>query len=369
MKAKIWLPLLIAGVLGLVAAYLAFSLASAKPEAVAVEAPKFVDVVTAAVPVEAGVRVEATHLTVINVQAGDQTANAFNAINDVVGRVALTRISTGQIMLSDALADPETGAGLQALLPVGMRAITLNLDDATAASNFLVPDCRIDLIGRIPAGRGEGSEDMARAIVQNIRVLAVGRQTSAVRRERNFADGEAPGQQGNDRAARTITVEVSVEQANALELAYRSGATPRVVMRPHGDRDAVDVAGVTLTALRGEAAQKGGTTFDRPLGGDRFGPGGDTTFTSGDARLVDADAPAAASRTITVIRGGVETTVQVAEPGRATTGDRPSLNIAGMLGELLPDLPDAFDGDDIHDTQDTDDAGLSGGGLDDPIDE
>ena len=264
----------------------------------------------------------------INVQAGQQTLGAFAGPDEVVGRVALVRIPAGQIMLGEQLADPETGAGLQALLPPGMRAITLDLDEATASSNFLLPGNRVDLVGRVP---GEGEiEDVARAIVQNVRVLAVGTQMSTARREEQVDDYDG----GPAEAVKTVTLEVSVTQAAALELAYRSGATPRIVMRPHGDATDADTAAVTMTALRGRTERDAPAFDTNPAGTD--GLGGFTDFAS------DAPAtPAVPTRTITVIRGGVETRVEVEtdQPADEAPADAPAPTFATLLGELLPDLP------------------------------
>ncbi|MEM6313886.1 MAG: hypothetical protein AAF743_07350, partial [Planctomycetota bacterium] len=140
-----------------------------------------------------------------------------------------------------------------------------------------------------------------------------GRQTS-----RHLAEtGE--GMQAQETVSQTATLEVTLEEAQVLELAFRS-AKPRLVLRPMNDGEPIEIPAFTLNDLRGQSDFNNG-----PLPGFDDGladfDGGNDPFAGDDPGLDDAsdifaDKNLPKTQTITVIRGGVETqvTVPVREP-------------------------------------------------------
>src|SRR5205085_6599726 len=94
--------------------------------------------------------------------------------------------------------------------------------------------------------KSQDSQLMAKTIVQNLRVIAVGKRLSAVPPSGNGANG--PEEQPT---ARSVTVLATAEEAEAIDLARHVGR-PRLVLRNGSDEETGQVKGVTVAELRGE---------------------------------------------------------------------------------------------------------------------
>src|SRR3954471_5345271 len=92
---------------------------------------------------------------------------------------------------------------------------------------------------------------MAKTIVENLRVLAVGRRLSAV----------APAAPEGDGLARSVTVLATTEQSEAIDLASHVGS-PRLVLRNSGDNKLTGGKGITVAGLRGAEDKTGPTPID-----------------------------------------------------------------------------------------------------------
>ena len=318
MKAKVWLPLVMAAVLGVIAAALAWNLASGAGQTAAAEGPEYVEVAVAARPVEAGRRLGEEDVKLLRIEADAAAPGSLYGFDAAVGRVVLAPVAQGQMLLEGQLAGAESGAGLQALLPPGRRAVTIELDSATAAANFLMPGSRVDLVASV---RGTDQNDTARTVVQDVKVMAVGTQTSTRAAEELDVEGEAA-----DYSTKTITLEVSPEQAQIIDLAYRSGAQPRPVLRPSGDTLATEDVVVTLAMLRGDKPEPAAPTqspFDELFGTDGIDDDAAPMANDPFAATAGADVGQPQTRTITVIRGGIPMEVQVPVKERPAAQDAP----------------------------------------------
>src|SRR5689334_4029621 len=59
-------------------------------------------------------------------------------------------------------------------IPVGMRGMSVKVDNVTGVSGFITPNSRVDvLVSGTPVG-GEDREQRSKLVLQNIRVLATG---------------------------------------------------------------------------------------------------------------------------------------------------------------------------------------------------
>ncbi len=72
----------------------------------------------------------------------------------------------------DALAAKGSGLGLAPTIPVGMRAITVRVNDAAGVAGFVLPGMRVDVLvtGRPPNENG----DVTSTVLQNVLVLSAG---------------------------------------------------------------------------------------------------------------------------------------------------------------------------------------------------
>ncbi len=134
----------------------------------------------------------------------------------------------GEPLLDSAVIGNDQAGFSQRLRP-GVRALTLAVDDVNAIAGLLQPGDRVDLFfsARPPAGKAAapGATESTVALLQNVLVLATGRQVRPV--------GD---QQASGRSYGTITVEVAPQQAQRIVVAQRTGRLTAVLRHPDDRR-------------------------------------------------------------------------------------------------------------------------------------
>lgn len=204
MKWKTWAPAILAVVLGLVAMKLA-SDAFRKSHSSGAPAPKNVSVVAAVGPLNFGQEITQESLVLQPTNSTTPPPDSFVNVADVVGRVVLTPVGAGQMVPSSSLAPRGAVAGLATVIPPGMRALTLNIDEASSQAGMLLPNSRVDVIATV----ANGKDSFARTLVKNVLVQATGTRLSPARP----ADGKDPG------PFHTATLIVTPKQAHLIDLA------------------------------------------------------------------------------------------------------------------------------------------------------
>jgi pilus assembly protein CpaB len=159
------------------------------------------------------------------------------APEEVVGRSLIANVNTNEPILSGKLAD--TGLmGLIPLIPAGMRALSVAVDQVVAVAGFVTPQTRVDviLIMTPPGGR----EPISKIILQNLQALAAGQQIQET-------------EEGEPIIVTVITVLVSPAQAEKLALASTQGRI-QMTLRNTTDLEMVETAGERTSQLFAGAA-------------------------------------------------------------------------------------------------------------------
>src|SRR5689334_18495042 len=148
-------------------------------------------------------------------------------------RVALMPIAVNEPILKDKISAEGQGASISALLPDGMRAATVRINDVSGVAGFIQPNDHVDvLITRTPP---EGGSEVTDVLLQNIRVIAMGK---------NAKDAD-----GKPISARTATMEVSPIDAQKLALGEAAGNLSLVLRKP-GEPNNPVVETVSINDLR-----------------------------------------------------------------------------------------------------------------------
>jgi pilus assembly protein CpaB len=180
-------------------------------------APLPVDqVVVASADIAFGTEVTKAQLTLASWPKGTQPPGSFARIEDVVSntgepRVALRPIVRGEPILQAKVSGFGGKATMSAVVPEGKRAFALRVNDVSGVAGFLVPGDRVDIIlTRDPTDQGNGRQDrVSDIILQNI----------VVRGTDQIADTD----RNKPQVVRTVTVEVTPEEAQKLALAMQVG--------------------------------------------------------------------------------------------------------------------------------------------------
>jgi pilus assembly protein CpaB len=191
-----------------------------------------------------GDTIEVAGLRLTSWPRDDVPTGAFTDLQSVTGRIVKQPIITNQPIVATALLEAEkTGGVLPLLIPPGMRAMSIAVDDVSDISGFVLPYSRVDVLVSVPVTGGATAGavpigQITKMVLQNIRVLAVGPNL----------DG-GPDQ---PRESKVVTLLVGPGDAERLAAASRLG-TLTLAMRNFGDQQQLPTAGVTIPALLGAA--------------------------------------------------------------------------------------------------------------------
>jgi pilus assembly protein CpaB len=292
MNAKKVMPLVAAVVLGLLAAWEVQHIAQGQKGNGGDKNLNMAKVVVAKQDVPAGQELTSDDLTIGELATGTAASpNAYRDPVDLIGRVPTIPLIAGQAVTESLLAPKGSGSGLQALIPKGMRAITVEVDEFSSVAFYLTPGCHVDILHSMHDNSGES---ITKTIVQNVLITAVGTR---------------PDPNANTPAAvKSVTLLVTPHQAELVALASATGR-PRFILRNSNDTiSADDASGVTMTELMGSPKNEAPTPVIYPStqpasGTDAFGNG----------------KPAPEFLTIRVITGGTPSTVSVKLPAATDT--------------------------------------------------
>jgi pilus assembly protein CpaB len=168
-------------------------------------------IVVAAKALPLGTRVQASNMRVIPWPAGEPVAGMFTRIEDCADRALVTDVVANELILDSKLAPKEAGAGLPAVIPQGMRALSVAVNEVVGVAGFVTPGTMVDVLvtGKVSDG-SHGSDNITRTILENVRVLAAGQKIEQDR-------------EGKPQTVPVITLLVSPEDAGRLAMASTQG--------------------------------------------------------------------------------------------------------------------------------------------------
>jgi len=105
---------------------------------------------------------------------GAAPESALQKREDIVGRGVISPILGGEPMVESRLALKGGGAGLAALIPKGMRAVAIRVNEIVGVAGFAVPGMRVDVLvsGSPPGAAALGG--VTKTLLQNVQVLSAG---------------------------------------------------------------------------------------------------------------------------------------------------------------------------------------------------
>jgi pilus assembly protein CpaB len=155
---------------------------------------------------------------------------------EVIGRGLITPVAANEPLMATKLADKESGGGLPIVIPEGMRALSVRVDEVIGVAGFVMPSTRVDVLLTITPRAGGGNEQpVTRIILQNIQTLASGQTIQR-------------SEDGTPQSVSVVTLLVSPEEAERLTLAATEGRI-QLALRNGLDLAAVQTPGIRTDAL------------------------------------------------------------------------------------------------------------------------
>ena len=171
-------------------------------------------VVIAAKDLDIGSRLTDSNLTLAEWPKANTPKGAFNKIEDVVGRVTVTKMVAGKPVVAAELAGEGSGVGLVAQIRPGYRAMSIRVDEVIGVGGFILPSTYVDII----AVENKGGKMVGDTVLERIQVLAVAQETFV--------------EEGKAKLVRTVTMELSQRQAEKLAAQINQGPIHLVLRNP-----------------------------------------------------------------------------------------------------------------------------------------
>ena len=194
-------------------------------------------VVVAATDLQLGAALKKEDLTVINFPEGTAPAGSFSRPEEVIDRGLIVPVVKNEPILNGKLAPKEAGAGLPPVIPEGMRAVSVRVNEVVGVAGYVLPGTRVDVVATAsPTSNAE--QTTSKVVLSNIQVL-----TAGTRMEQDQKDGQ-PMQ------VTVVTLLVSPEQSERLALASTEGKIQLALRNPL-DKGAPDTPGIRTAGLLG----------------------------------------------------------------------------------------------------------------------
>src|ERR1700691_2078666 len=214
-------------------------------------APKSAKLVMAARALEPGTLIRDADL-----RDGDWTGKIPDGVlqrrEDIVGRGVISPIFAGEPIVESRLALKGGGAGLAALIPKGMRAVAIRVNEIVGVAGFAGPGMRVDVLisGSPPGAAALGA--VTQTLLQYVEVLSAGQ---------NFQKDT----EGKPVSVQVVNLLVTPEQAEMLILAS-SQTTIQLVLRNPLDTQIAKTPGTAVVQLfRSDMAFPRDEKFGQPV--------------------------------------------------------------------------------------------------------
>lgn len=224
--------LTLALVLGLLAALAGYAGLKATATQVAVNTSKnFVPVVVTATDLTFGTKLDRAQLRVVRYPKESVPAGAYSSIDSVAGQTCKIFLAAREPITDLKLSS--RGGGLSMLVRPGMRATSLEVNQVSGVSGFVLPGDKIDVLCTID-GHGRDEETVTKTILQNAEVLASGQKTAQ--------------QDNKPITVQAVTILVDPAGAEKLALGLHEGRLHLVLRNPE-DSDTVQVASLSTPQM------------------------------------------------------------------------------------------------------------------------
>lgn len=200
-----------------------------------VEQTETKDIVIAVRPLGVGVTVKPADIKLAKFPSAAFPKGAFAKPEEVIDRPVTSPILQDEPLLEGRLAARGSGLGLAPIIPVGMRAVTVRVNDVTSVSGFVLPGMRVDVL--VTGHPPDASGTITTTCLQNMLILSAG---TAIQADSRGQAIQAP----------TVTILASPGQAEILTLANAEGHI-QLDLRNGSDQTIEKTKGTEIAELYG----------------------------------------------------------------------------------------------------------------------
>src|SRR3954464_14629621 len=194
-------------------------------------------VVVAAADLVLGTELKKEDLAVVNFPMGAAPEGSFSKPADILGRGLIVSMVKNEPVLGAKLASKEAGAGLPPVIPEGMRAVSVRVNEVIGVAGYVLPGTRVDVLATASPS-GNQTDVTSKVILANVQVLTAGTRM------------EQDKEKGKPMQVTVVTLLVYPEQSERLALASTEGKIQLALRNPL-DQGAPETPGMRQAVLLG----------------------------------------------------------------------------------------------------------------------
>jgi pilus assembly protein CpaB len=198
-------------------------------------------VVVAASNLDLGAALRAEDLRTINWPSEAVPAGTFSTPQELVGRGLIQPVSQNEPLLPAKLAPVGAGSGLPPMIPDGMRALSVRVNDVIGVAGYVLPGSKVDVLVTV-SPTNQTTDMTSKVILNNVTVL-----TAGTRIERDVEKDNKPV------SVSVVTLLVDPMQAEALTLASTEGKIQLALRNPL-DKTMPATPGIKPAVLLGQSS-------------------------------------------------------------------------------------------------------------------
>jgi pilus assembly protein CpaB len=226
--------MIVAVLLGVTAAVVGYyGLTSMASQATAQNNANYRNVVVTATDLTFGVKLDRPMLRTVRYPKESVPEGAFASLDSVVGQTTKVFMSAREPVTAIKLSS--RGGGLSMLVRPNMRAASLEVNQVSGVSGFVLPGDRVDILATIEPNSSR-QDAITRTVLQNIEVLASGQKTEQ--------------RDNKPITVQSVTILVDPDGAETLALAMHEGKIHLVLRNPE-DQEVTKVASLSTQEMLG----------------------------------------------------------------------------------------------------------------------
>ncbi len=184
-----------------------------------------------------GMKLAPEMLRVVRYPKDAVPAGAFSSVDSVAGQTTKVFLGAREPVTATKLSS--RGGGLSMLVRPSMRAASIEVNQVSGVSGFVLPGDRVDVLVTVEPRGGDRDETVTRTILQNIEVLAAGQKTE---------------QESNKPiSVQAVTLLVDPRGTEQIALAMHQGEISLALRNPE-DQDTVKTSSYSTRQMLGAAA-------------------------------------------------------------------------------------------------------------------
>ncbi|HWG36871.1 MAG TPA: Flp pilus assembly protein CpaB [Terriglobales bacterium] len=172
-------------------------------------APAMEAVVAAAGPLSIGQQIQDSDLKLVKLPPSMLPAHIYRSQTALIGHVLTSPAVPNQVIVAEMVAQPGTGVGLPPLIPAGMRAVSVKVNDVVSVAGYAIPGTHVDvLLTGNPHQNGDPADVTTVTLLSDVQVLTAGQQME---------------QSPNGKPEKVTVITLLVDPAGAQKLALADG--------------------------------------------------------------------------------------------------------------------------------------------------